>query len=172
MEPTPRLLAAALSAALLAACGQAPDKAKESLVEKAIEASSGQHAEVDTGDGQQTVTIETEAGTYVATSGEGVRLPATFPADVRLPEDGRLVTAMSLGQAVSVSQRSPRAAALVFAEFRQAQAAQGWAEAGVLEQAPIYVAGFTKDQRRMEANFVAEADGGTTLAIAVQPRAN
>ena len=165
-----RLLVAALAATLLAACGKAGEKAEETLVEKAIEASSGQHAEVDIADGQQTVTIETEEGTYVATSGDDVRLPATFPADVRLPDDGRLVTAMSLGEAVSVSQRSPRAAALVFAEFRRAQAAQGWAEAGVLEQAPIYVAGFTKDQRRLEANFVAEADGGTTLAVTVQPR--
>ncbi|KFN52041.1 hypothetical protein N790_03670 [Arenimonas malthae CC-JY-1] len=172
MEPMPRLLAAALAAVLLAACGKAEEKADETLVEKAIEASSGQHAEVDIADGQQTVTIETEEGTYVATSGDDVRLPDTFPADVRLPEDGRLVTAMSLGEAVSVSQRSPRAAALVFAEFRQAQVAQGWTESAVLEQAPIYVAGFTKDQRRMEANFVAEADGGTTLAVTVQPGAD
>ena len=158
----PRLLTVALAAALLAACGKAEEKAEETLVEKAIEASSGQHAEVDIANGQQTVTIETEEGTYVATSGD----------DVRLPDDGRLITAMSLGDAVSVSQRSPRAAALVFAEFRQAQAAQGWVEDGVLEQAPIYVAGFTKDQRRMEANVVAEADGGTTLAVTVQPRAD
>ncbi|OHE80861.1 MAG: hypothetical protein A2X76_12445 [Lysobacterales bacterium GWF1_69_6] len=172
MEPMPRLLTVALAAALLAACGKAEEKAEETLVEKAIEASSGQHAEVDIANGQQTVTIETEEGTYVATSGDDVRLPDTFPADVRLPDDGRLITAMSLGDAVSVSQRSPRAAALVFAEFRQAQAAQGWVEDGVLEQAPIYVAGFTKDQRRMEANVVAEADGGTTLAVTVQPRAD
>lgn len=167
-----RLPAAALAAVLLAACGKAQDKANETLVEKAIEASSGQHAEVQVEDGQQTVTIETEDGTYVATSGDDVRLPDGFPADVRLPEDGRLITVMSLGGAVSVSLRSPRAAPLVFAEFRQAQAAQGWAEASVLEQAPIYVAGFGKDDRRMEANFVAEADGGTTLAVTVQPHAD
>ena len=57
------------------ACGKAEEKADETLVEKAIEASSGQHAEVDIADGQQTVTIETEEGTYVATSGDDVRLP-------------------------------------------------------------------------------------------------
>lgn len=165
-----RLPAAALAAVLLAACGKAQEKSNEALVEKAIEASSGQHAEVEVANGQQTVTIETEQGTYVATSGDDVRLPDAFPADVRLPGDGRLVTAMSLGEAVSVSLRSPRSPALVFAEFRRAQAASGWMEAGVLEQDPLYVAGFAKDQRHMEANFVAEADGGTTLAVTVQPR--
>lgn len=164
------LLPVLLPALLLAACGR-DGSATDALVDQAIEAGDGRPAGASAVGhaAEHTVTIETEEGLYTATSGDDLPLPAQFPDDVVLPVDARVLTSMTLGPAVSVSLRSPRSLGLVFDEFRAAQHAAGWREVESLEQAAVQTLGFTKDGRQLEADFVAEAGGGSTLAISVRP---
>ncbi|MDY0020864.1 hypothetical protein [Arenimonas caeni] len=171
MSPrTIALLTLALPALLAGACHRDGRNGGGDLVGKAIEAAGEPGAPAPGVDGaRDVVTIETEEGLYTATSGEDLPLPAQFPGDVVLPVDARVLTSMTLGPAVSVSLRSPRSLGLVFDEFRAAQLAAGWREDVALEQAPVQALGFHKDGRRLEANFVAEPGGGTTLAISLRP---
>lgn len=165
----PCLTTLLLPAVLAGACARDGGRG-DALVEQAIEA-GGTAAESGTRRRgvEDIVTIETEGGLYTAASGEDLPLPAQFPADVVLPVDARVLTSMTLGPAVSVSLRSPRSLGLVFDEFRAAQAAAGWREHEALEQAPVQALGFHKDGRHLEANFVAEPGGGTTLAVSLRP---
>ena len=57
------LIAALALALVLSACGNAEEKAAETLAEKALEANSGQDVDVDIDDDGETVTIQTEQGT-------------------------------------------------------------------------------------------------------------
>lgn len=164
-----RLGAVLLPALLLVACGRG-DTTAETLVDQAIEAGDDRRAApAPAATAEHTITLETEDGLYTATSGDDLALPRQFPVDVVLPADARVLTSMTLGPAVSVSLRSPRSRGIVFAEFRAAQRAAGWVEFESVEQAPVLTLGLSKDGRRLEADFVAEASGGSTLAISVRP---
>ncbi|GGA82226.1 hypothetical protein GCM10011521_20740 [Arenimonas soli] len=171
MAPSTRhLLTACLAALLCSACGDEPVGAPETLVDKALEANARQQAaESQAADGERKLTLETEAGLYRATSGDNLSLPADFPADVPLPRDASITNATQLGATISLGAHSPRSLALVFDEFRRAQRAAGWTEATVQADAIVRVAGFDKAGRHLEANFVEEAGGGTTLAVTVGP---
>ena len=164
-----RLPVAAFALLLFAACGRSEETASEALVEKALEAQTGQKVDVESEDGQQTYTLETEDGTYTASTGAGVRMPEQFGDDVRLPPDAVLITAMSLGPAASVSLRSEREIGRAFDEFRRAQVAAGWTESSVMRQDPVHAVVFDKDSRRLTASFVAEAGNGATISLSVQP---
>lgn len=167
------LLALLAPALLASACGRDGNGGTDALVEQAIEASSEPASRTGGNGGiADVVTIETEEGLYTATSGEDLPLPDQFPGDVALPVDARVLTSMTLGPALSVSLRSPRSLPLVFDEFRAAQRAAGWREAEAIEGSAVQALGFTKDGRHLEANFVAEPTGGTTLAISLRPTAD
>ncbi|WP_374603429.1 hypothetical protein [Arenimonas sp.] len=174
MAPIVRpLLTACLALLLCSACGPDPDAAQESLVREALQANARQQADADPARaGNQTLTLETEEGLYSATSGDDLPLPAGFPADVVLPRDAQIGSVTELGPTISLGAHSPRSVALVFEEFRQAQQAAGWSEARVEADAAVRVTGFDKAGRHLEANFVEEAGGGTTLALTVGPAGN
>ena len=163
--PIRMLLPACLVALLCSACGPDPDAASETLVREALQANARQQAGEDPAiAGNHTLTLETEEGLYSATSGDDLPLPATFPGDIVLPRDARVSSVTELGPTISVGAHSPRSLALVFEEFRRAQQAAGWSEASVRADAAVRVTGFDKAGRHLEANFVEEAGGGTTLA--------
>ena len=100
--------------------------------------------------------------------GSAVLVCTPVPADVALPADARILTSMTLGANTSVSLHSPRSLALVFEEFRTAQRAAAWSELEARERPPVQSLGFRKDGRRLEADFVAEPGGGTTVAVSVR----
>ena len=161
MAPSARhLLSVCLAALLCSACGPDPDSASEALVDEALEANARQQAAEQ---------LETEGGLYSATSGDDLPVPGDFPGDVPLPPDASITSATHHGGTISLGAHSPRSLDLVFEEFRRAQRAAGWSEATVQADATVRVAGFDKDGRHLEANFVEEAGGGTTLALTVGP---
>ena len=171
MVPSLRPLLLACAAMLLAgACSPRNEGAPEALVDEALQANARQQAAADQAPrAESTLTLETEAGLYSATTGENLPLPGDFPGDVLLPEDVRITSSTRLGPTMSLGAHSPRSLALVFDEFRQAQRAVGWTEAAVQDDATVRVASFDKADRHLEANFVEEAGGGTTLAVTVGP---
>ena len=172
MAPSARqYLTVFLAALLCSACGPDPDSASEALVDEALEANARQQAadEKQAANGERTLTLETEGGLYSATSGDDLPLPDGFPGDVPLPRDASITSATRLGETISLGAHSPRSLARVFDEFRRAQREAGWTEATVQADATVRVAGFDKAGLHLEANFVEETGGGTTLALTVGP---
>lgn len=161
-----------LPALLLAACGHESPAATDVLLDQALEANARQRAGgKPTPQAERTLTLETDAGLYTSTAGPDLALPPGFPGDVALPDDARILTATHLDGAWSLVVHSPRSLALVFNEFRGAQHGAGWRVALLRDDAPVHVASFDKGRQHMEASFVAEAAGGTTLSLTVGPAA-
>jgi hypothetical protein len=171
--PARHLFCVGLAALLCVACGRDEDTASQALVDQALEANARQQAgDQNASVGEQTLTLETEAGIYSATSGDNLPLPEGFPDDIALPADARIITATDLGDTATLGLHSPRSLDLVFDEFRAAQRTAGWIESTLQDQAAVRIAGFDKAARHLEAEFVSEPGGGTTLAISVGPAAD
>lgn len=163
------LIAAAVAVALLAGCGKMQEAASEAAAEKAIEASTGKKVDINNEDGQQSVTIETDQGTYTAASGENVALPASFPKDVHLPADAKLMSAMTMGQAMSVTLTSQQTLSAAYEAYRKAQTGDGWTETMAMQDASSGLLAMEKGQQTVLTHFAAE-NGATTMVVNVQPK--
>lgn len=163
------LLPLSLAAVLLSGCGKLQEAASEAAAEKAIEASTGKKVDIENENGQQSVTIETDKGTYTSASGENVQLPATFPKDVHLPADAEVTAAMTMGQALSVTLSSQQALSTAYDAYRKAQAADGWTETMAMQDATSGLLAMEKGQQTVLTHFASE-NGATTMVVNVQPR--
>ncbi|MFT3807876.1 hypothetical protein [Arenimonas sp.] len=163
------LLIAIATATLLAGCGKFQEAASEAAAEKAIEASTGKKVDINNEDGRQSVTIETDKGTYTASSGENVALPPSFPKDVHLPADAKLMSAMSMGQALSVTLTSQQTLSATYETYRKAQTSDGWTETMAMQDATSGLLTMEKGQQTVLTHFVAE-NGATTMVVNVQPK--
>lgn len=165
----PVLLTLSFTAVLLCGCGKFQDAASEAAAEKAIEASTGKKVDIENENGQQSVTIETDKGTYTSASGENVQLPATFPKDVHLPADAKVTAAMTMGQALSVTLSSQQTLSAAYEAYRKAQAADGWTETMAMQDATSGLLAMEKDQQTVLTHFASE-NGTTTMVVNVQPK--
>lgn len=159
-----------LAPLLLGACGLHDTGGTDVLLDQALEANARQRAGATPAPGaERTLTVETQAGLYTSTTGEDLARPPGFPEDIALPGDARILTATHLDGAWSLVLHSPRSVGLVFDDFRGAQHRGGWVVDAVREGAPVRVASFDKGRQHLEANFMAEPAGGTTLSLTVGP---
>lgn len=163
------LLPLSLAAALLSGCGKLQEAASEAAAEKAIEATTGKKVDIQNEDGQQSVAIETDKGTYTSASGENVKLPGTFPNDVHLPADAKVTAAMTMGQALSITLTSSQALPTTYDTYRKAQAGDGWTETMAMQDATSGLLAMEKGQQTVLTHFVAE-NGTTTMVVNIQPR--
>lgn len=163
------LIAAGVAVALLSGCGKMQEAASEAAAEKAIEATTGKKVDIQNEDGRQSVTIETDQGTYTSSSGENVALPATFPKDVHLPADAKLTSAMTMGPNLSVTLTSSQALSTTYAAYRKAQAGDGWKETMAMQDATSGLLTMEKGQQTLLTHFAAE-NGATTMVVNVQSR--
>ncbi len=164
------LFTAALCALALCACGKAADQAAETAAERAIEAETGGDVDVDieTQDGQQSVTVQTPEGEMRHTTGENVALPADFPKDIALPEGYTVLSVMTMGPAVSVVLRSPGSVADVYAQLRAEQARKGWKESVSMQGDQGSMLGFEKNKRGLLMNLRADLDGQTVVSLSLE----
>lgn len=162
------LLAAGLLAALLVACGRGQEAATEALAVQALEAQTDVQAELKTGDGENTLTLQTADGTMQHTTGADVALPEDFPEDVVLPDDYTVVSVMKLGPSRSVVLRSPEPITVLYERYKAGQAGQGWKETMSMQGAEGAALGFEKDRRGMLVNLRPDLEGQTTVSLSLQ----
>ncbi len=166
------LIAALALALVLSACGNAEEKAAETLAEKALEANSDQDVDVDIDNDEngQTVTIQTEQGTLKQSSGDNVALPDDFPTDVILPGDYKVMSVMTMGPVTSVVLEVPEATSSVFTDIKSGQANQGWKETLSMQGADGSMLGFEKGDRSLLVNLGKSEAGGTMLSLSLQTK--
>lgn len=101
------------------------EEAAESTLEKAIEKTTNGAADVDLDEG--TVTINTNEGSFTATSGGNVELPDDFPSDIYIP-DGTItsVTSNTGADSFSVSLESNDSVSQLKQEFETELNNDGW----------------------------------------------
>lgn len=170
MTRRPPLIAALALALVLTACGNAEEKAAETLAEKALEANSGQDVDVDIDEDGETVTIQTEQGTIKQSSGDNVALPDDFPTDVTLPGDYKVMSVMTMGAVTSVVMEVPEAPSSVFTDIKAGQATQGWKETLSMQGSDGSMLGFEKGDRSLLVNLGKSEAGGTMLSLSLQTK--
>lgn len=170
--PLKPLICAAVFALALGACGRAADEAAEAAAERAIAAEAGGDADVDieSQDGQQSITVGTADGQLRHVSGDNVALPADFPTDIALPADYAVLSVMTMGPSLSVVLRSPGDPTDVYAKLRADQASQGWKELLSMESSEGSVLGFEKGKRGLLLNVAKDADGQSTVSMSLDER--
>jgi hypothetical protein len=168
MTPSRTLLAVAVFAVLLAACGKAQESASEALAEQALEAQTGAEVELDTEDGVSTVTMQTEEGQLQHSVGENVPLPENFPRDVVLPDDYTVVSVMKMGPTQSVVLRSRETMATLYDHYKTGQTDRGWKETMSMQGAEGASLGFEKGKRGVLVNLRPDIEGQTVVSLSLQ----
>lgn len=168
MTPSRALLAVAVSAILLAACGKTQESASEALAEQALEAQARVGADLGTDDGVDTVTLRTDQGPLQHSTGENVPLPDDFPRDVVLPAEFTVVSVMKMGPSQSVVLRSRETLTTLYDQYRTGQADHGWKETLSMQGAEGASLGFEKDERDMLVNLRPDIEGQTMVSLSLK----
>jgi hypothetical protein len=142
MTPSRTLLAVAVFAVLLAACGKAQESASEALAEQALEAQTGAEVDLDTEDGVSTVTMKTDEYT--------------------------VVSVMKMGPTQSVVLRSPETMATLYIHYKDGQADHGWRETMSMQGPEGGSMGFEKDKRGVLVNLRPDIEGQTIVSLSLQ----
>ena len=140
-------------ALVLTACGKSPG---EKLAEAAIEAGTGQKADVDADKGA--VTFKTDKGDMKVTSGEAATLPANFPKDVYLPAGYKVGSAMEMPGAMVVDIEAPGTVSDTFAAAVTKMKSEGWTQRMAMQQTP-----------QSQIVVYAKANRDATLSISENP---
>ena len=163
MRSLPLIAIAASAVLALTACGKS---AGERAAEAAIEASTGQKADVDAKNGA--VTIKTDKGEMKMTSGDTAALPASFPKDVYLPEHYAVKSAMEMPNAMVLEIEAPGAVATLAADASKRMQAQGWKQQMAMAQTgQSQVLVYEKEKRSATLSFNDNAGKGVTLGVQV-----
>ncbi|HKN78535.1 MAG TPA: hypothetical protein VJW16_05160 [Lysobacter sp.] len=163
MRSLPLIAIAATAVLALTACGKS---AGERAAEAAIEASTGQKADVDAKNGA--VTIKTDKGEMKMTSGDTAALPASFPKDVYLPEHYAVKSAMEMPNAMVLEIEAPGAVATLAADASKRMQAQGWKQQMAMAQTgQSQVLVYEKEKRSATLSFNDNAGKGVTLGVQV-----
>jgi len=163
------ILAIALSAGLVAACGGSDtDTSRDKAMEDAA-AERGIDADVTLNEegGQERIAINAGGGQV----GRNLDLPAGFPADVRLPADWDIIAASSpLPGSHNLQALSEASSDDIIERIRARLSADGWAETASDSAAPgMARISLAKDDRI--ANFNIIENGGTrAIQIMVMPK--
>lgn len=148
----------------LAGCGKSiSQKAGELTAEKMIEAQSGGKANVDID--RNNVKIETEQGKFE--SGENVKLPSNFPADIYII-DGTIKVAVTdqAGEGQTVSIETDKSVEEVSALYQEKLKSFGWEIAGTMNFGESATIVAEKDNRSVSV-VVIRSDDKTTVSITV-----
>ena len=157
-------ITACIAVLALAACGKSP---AERAAEAAIEASTGGKADVDAKTGA--VTVQTDKGEMKINSGDGATLPATFPKDVFLPDDYKVVSSMEVPGALVVQIEAPGAVAAMYDKATKHMVGQGWKQRMAMQNdADNQMVVYEKDKRTASLSLSKNTDtNGVTLGVQI-----
>ena len=148
------ILTIALTTCALVACGKSPS---ERAAEAAIEASTGNKADVDAKDG--TVTLKTDEGEMKMSGGEDAKLPASFPKDVYLPKDYVVESSMEMPNALVLSLDTKGKIDALADDAGKQMAKQGWKQSFAMQNsADSNMTVYEKENRTATVSFSTEGD--------------
>ena len=164
MRNLPLIAIAATVALACTACGKS---AGERAAEAAIEAGTGQKADVDAKNGA--VTIKTDKGEMKMTSGDTAALPASFPKDVYLPEHYTVKSAMEMPNAMVLEIEAPGAVAAMYDKATKHMVGQGWKQQMAMQNdADNQMVVYEKDKRTASLSLSKNTDtNGVTLGVQI-----
>lgn len=164
-HPTRALIATISLALLLAACGKSPE---EKAAELAIKAATGGDATVERDGDATKMTVQTDQGAMSVQSGEGLSVPADFPADVYLPSGAKVENVTTIGPMSSVVLGLSGQSQTLVQEITGKMAAGGWKTAMSMQSGDTGgIVSFSKEKRSATYSLAPSAEAGK-LTLSVQ----
>jgi len=135
----------------LTGCFKSPsEKFAEKMVEKTIESQSGGKVDVNTNSG--TMDFKSDDGTMQVSTGGEVSLPDSFPKELILASDAKVVLATSADKTTSVAYKTDESAVDLFAGYKKELADMGWTKDFEMDAGESKMVNFKKDNQR--ASFI------------------
>lgn len=145
-----------------AGCGK---KTSETDAEKMIEsAMRAEGRDVDVKINSETVQFSSKDGEM--SFGEGTKLPDTWPADVPVYSDLKLLTALSTEDGFSIQGTASDPRDKIAAYYKEQAAKNGWAENSTLTQPDMVMLTYTKDERDL-AIMISAQGAETAVSISI-----
>ena len=145
-------------------CKRATEKLAEKAMEKAIEHKSGGKADVTIKDGS--VSVKTDEGEYISSTGEGAQLPPDFPADVYVPAEAKLIATVKVPEGFALTLQSPRTADQLAAECGARMKAAGWEEKTAVVMAENLMFNYGRESDSRTATYmIARGSDGAQMQI-------
>lgn len=136
-------------------------EATEEAIESSIESATNGAVDVDLDD--DTVTINTNAGTF--TAGEEVDLPDNFPSDIHVIDGTIKMTSETTEiEGFSISIEISKSVAAAKTEYEKQLVDDGWTITGMLDFTATATIMAEKDNRTVTVTII-EADGVVTVGI-------
>ena len=154
------VLVVAVAALAMTGCGK---KASESLAEKMIEsamAKDGVKGKVNISDGK--VSIETKDGTSSVSSGEGTKVPDTFPKDVPVYAGTKVLMSINVPNGMNLMLESGDSLEKIVAFYKGKMTGAGWKEEMSMNQPSTTILVYKKEPRTVQ---LAVTQAGTTSQI-------
>lgn len=131
----------------LTGCFKSPsEKFAEKMVEKTIEAQTGGNVDVDTSGG--TVNFKTDDGTTQVSSGGEVNLPDSFPKELIIVSDAKIIIASSADKTMSVAYQTDSNQSELYVDYKTKLNSQGWTKEFEMDAGTGKVVNFKKDTQR------------------------
>ncbi len=150
-----RAIVLAIGLVCVTGCGR---QAEEAAVEKAIELQTGGTARVDLS--KETMQIETEEGKMTMSSGEGAKLPDSFPQDIYVLDGAKIEMAMEVPQGYSLAFTTDKDRAAVAEQYKKQMTSAGWTQKAAMDMGEQVMLAYEKPERA--ANIVITADESVT----------
>ncbi len=150
------------AAVTLSGCKKASEKVSEKIIEKSLKSSGANDAKVDLSEGK--MSIKTDSGEMVMSTGDAVSLPADFPKDIYVVSGAKIQTAMKMPEGhmlqLSVGQEKSKVADSYVSEMK----AHGWTSDTSMDMGDTSSRIFKKDNRQV-AVIITRKDAGSEVMI-------
>ncbi len=135
----------------------AEERIAEKIAEKALEAQTGQKADIDVD--KESMTITTEDGKMTMTSGKAAKLPENFPKDIPIYKGYALDMAMEMSKGYSVSFTTKDDVSTVSEWYLAEMTDKGWTKEASMDMGDQKMLVFKKGERGV--NLVVAPDPDT-----------
>ncbi len=138
----------------------AEERIAETIAEKALEAQTGQKADIDVD--KESMTITTEDGKMTMTSGKGARLPENFPEDIPIYKGYALDMAMEMPKGYSVSFTTKDDVSTVSEWYLTEMTDKGWTKEASMDMGDQKMLVFKKGERGVNLVVAPDPDKDQT----------
>jgi len=147
---------------LFSGCKKASEKVTEKIIEKSLKNSGASDAKVDLSQGK--MSIKTDTGEMVMSTGDSVSLPADFPKDIYVIKGAKIQTALKMPDRymiqLSIEQEKSKVANTYVSEMK----AQGWTSDTSMDTGDTSIRIFKKDKRQTAVN-IAKKDSASEVML-------
>ena len=159
-------LTAALALVLSFGCGKSKEKTAKEAIERSVEATLGNDAEIDISDEGMAITSADEDGTYTWQAGDQAEIPDGFPTDVHIYEAAAVDMSADSPNGFTLALRTDDPFSKVVGTYEEKMSAAGWTKQTSTAMSGTQMLVYTKGDRATNVGIF-EEEGITKISLTV-----